>query len=223
MDRLDVVQIKFLDSIVTPWRKLNSLLSEHPLCLNPDSNVLIANTQSLVVALNHFREKNQYTDVSSILINDDIRNLANSYKHMKGAETAVSCRFTPMYECADEKFRFIKNDIVCKYESAQGLNKDRVFSAPDKIWNSIQDYARKLKIDISQYAPQESNYSFLPVAISFSRPEYGAYTISNEIKMLRKSADIYEPYACPNVKFVVLGEEALGSDLSKMNWDFVEA
>lgn len=215
---LDEVQIKFFDSIVTPWRKLNSLLSEHPLAVNPDSNVAEVNARSLVVTLTHFRENNPETGGFSFSISDDLRNLANSTKHKKGSETAVSCSMAPTYECKNETFRFIRNEIICKYEEAQAANKDREFSASTEIWTAVQGYAQILNVDVSRFAPNESSYDFLPVAIAFSRPEYSAYTTSTRIVMLRKGAAGYERFDPADVKFVVLGEEAIGSDLTRTDW-----
>lgn len=62
------VQIDFFDSIVTPWRKLNSALSEHPLALNPTTNVVVANAKTLAIALNHFREV--HTESDKCIISD---------------------------------------------------------------------------------------------------------------------------------------------------------
>jgi hypothetical protein len=214
------VQIKFFDNIVTPWRKLNSMLSEHPLAVNPDSNVLVANAQSLAITLNHFREKNPETGGDSFLISNDLRNFANSSKHKKGSETSVCWWISPTYECADGKFRFMENRITCRYSSALNANKDREFSASTEIWEALKKYAQVLSIDVSPFAPNESSYGFLPVAVAFSRPEYSALTKSSRITLLKKNTIGYELFNPSTVSFVVLGEEALGSNLAEMDWSF---
>jgi hypothetical protein len=223
VDELNPTQIKFFDSVVTPWRELNGLLSEHPLAANPDSNVLSSKAQSLVITLNHFREKLQKSAAYKVRITDDLRNLANSVKHSKGSETDVFCILSPTYECSGDGFRFIKNEIVCNYERANGGNAGREFLASAEIWAAVQSYAQVLGVDIIQFAPSESGYSFLPVAVAFSIPRYAAYTKSVQILFFRRIADGYEKFDPENVKFAVLGEEALGSDLSSMDWSFMDA
>ena len=197
------------------------MLSEHPLALNPTINVVVAGAKALVITLNHFRETNTAAVEGSFQISDDLRNLANSSKHQKGSETRVLCSLAPNYECAEEKFRFIVNTITCNYPSALDAKKDLKFDAATEIWHALQSYAQVLNIDVSQLSPKESNYSFLPVAVAFFRPEYSAYTKSAQIQMKKRNADGYEPYDPPNVFYVVLDEELLGSDLTKKDWSFV--
>ena len=198
------------------------MLSEHPLAVKPDSNVPIASAQSLAIALNHFRETNPETGGLSFPISDDLRNFANSAKHDKGAETIVSSRISPTYEYADGRFRFMENRITCSYSNAKGANKDREFSGAAEIWEALKEYAQVLSVDVSLFAPNESNYDFLPVAVAFWRPEYSAFTRSSGLTFLKRNAAGYEPFAPSNVSFVVLGEEALGSDLAKMDWGFTD-
>ena len=214
---MDLVQVRFLDNIVTPWRKLNALLSDHPLAAKPDSNGVIASAQALAVTLNHFRENNPETGGDAFPISDDLRNFANSVKHKKGAETAVRCYLTPSYECAGGKFRFIKNRIVCKYEKATGANKGREFLASDQIWATIQRYAQAIGVDVSQFAPTESRYDFLRVAVAFYVPELSAYTDATQITMLKKGISGYEPVAPELVKFMVLSADHIGEDLSNLD------
>jgi hypothetical protein len=215
------VEVEFFDSIVTPWRKLNSMLSEHPLALKPTINSVVASAKTLVITLNHFKE--QYSDVfsSSFQISGDLRNLANSSKHDKGAETRVLCSIAPNYEHADGKFRFITNKISCNYPAASKSNKDREFDAAVEIWKTLQSYAQTLGIDVTQFSPRESNYVFLPVAVAFYKSEYSAYTKCSRIQINKRTSEGYKPFDPTTVPYVVLDEDLLGSDLTKMDWSFV--
>lgn len=220
---MDQVQTAFYDNVVTPWRELDALLSKDPIAANPSSNFVIFKVHALVLSLNHFREKNTQTPVVTVKISDDLRNFANSIKHAKGGETRVACWLAPQYECCDGKFRFIRNEVVCKYDEARGTNKDRVFVATVEIWTAIRNYASALCLDINRFAPTESLHGFLPVAIAFHRPSLAAYTKEARLSVVKKVGQEYEHFDPASVTFVVLDEEAIGQDLATMDWSFAHA
>lgn len=111
--------------------------------------------------------------------------------------------------------------IICSYPNAQGINKERKFDAAKEMWSTLKSYANILDIDVSQFSPRESNYDFLPVVFAFYLPKYSAYTNSAQFQIKKRNNDGYEPHDPPNLPFVVLDEELLGSDLSKKDWSFV--
>lgn len=230
---MDQVQIRFFDRIVTPWRELVDLATAHPIAANPDSNKLTVAADVLATSLRHFKERHPTSPVAKVWISHQLLHWADSVKHAtetgrkKGgrdySEETVSCFISPTYEHLNGSFRFIRNEMTCAYTLATGVNSGREFSALEVLWAAIGAYAAALGLDVSKFAPRESSYGFLPVAVAFNIPEYAAYTKSMRIKFFRKSAGGYEPFAPKDVKLVVLGSDNIGADLSKLDWEAIQA
>ncbi|MFN3663518.1 hypothetical protein [Yoonia sp.] len=230
---MDKVQIWFFDGIVTPWRSLMELVSAHPIAANPDSNRLTVTAEMLATSLRHFKERHANSAVSSVWISEELVEWANSIKHATEngrkhggkdlAEETVFCFVSPTYEHKDDTFRFIRNEITCTYPLAQRKNAGREFSATEIMWVTIKNYADALGLDVDRFAPAESSYGFLPVAVAFHLPEYAAFTKDMRIKIFAKCDSGYEPVDPSTIRLEILGSEHLTSDLSKITWASVQA
>lgn len=230
---MDHAKIRFFDSVVTPWRELTDLVATHPIAANPTSNKLTVAADVLATSLRHFKERHPTSPASNVWISDQLLHWADSVKHAtetgrkKGgqdySEETVFCYVCPTYEHLNGGFRFIRNELTCAYRLAKGANTGREFSALDLMWATISDYAVALGLDVAKFAPRESEYGFLPVAVAFNFPEYAAYTESMRFKFFRKSSFGYEPFAPPEGKLVVLGSENIGADLSKLDWEAIQS
>lgn len=200
---------KFYNQIYRPAYNLLQTLAAHPFAIEPESNVLLHQFEGLTLHVNHFAEKNDLSFLNKELTNDDqFRDLANSIKHIRrNPEDQVTCESALIFEVKEEKFRFVRNTIVSRYD-----NKNETFDAIDKLCKTIEKYFSFVGISIDRMDIPESNYPPYLWAIAYQLDELAAITKSTRLITVKKEGDNYIKFDPKEIKFLGLDKALIGQN-----------
>lgn len=147
-----MTDLKFLNDILQPWEKLNTLLSQ-PYALQPNLSAFTREIDTLSVSIAHWGETKSKRRKKFSLFN----NIADTAKHtnLNDEKRETTTNFSSFFLCnGNNEFRFLRNVPYITYE------KDPAFSGPQ------YDFMQESLIEIKEIMRKEKIYLDRDIIIS---------------------------------------------------------
>ncbi|MBO9197131.1 hypothetical protein J5277_23750 [Rhizobium sp. 16-449-1b] len=196
------IAIKFQNQIYAPTFQLLNDLVATPLAMDPDSNSLLHRFEGLCLHAHHFGERNKIP----VKNNRKLRDIADSIKHIRSKDPQVTLESFGAWEYKNDLFRFISHGIEAKWEP------DKTMDAIACLLGHVNELNRKLQANLPDLKMGESGYGFYDWAFAYHLPLVSIATLSHRIRILeRTETGNYRSFAPPNLRFVVLAGDLIGS------------
>lgn len=204
------LSLKFMNQIFVPAKRLLDTLSDIPLAIEPESNILLHQFEGVFLHCNHFAEKNNFRQygIKKPNLGDRSNHVANSIKHIrsKGKEhEQVNLTFSTIFEYDPDKgYRFIRNTIAAVY-----IKSGEQFDGIELLISAINKIRDCLKNDkLPAFNMYESNYGFANTVRLFNDPTYAVRTESCCPSFVKKTPLGYLPVDPDLIKLEILDRVA---------------
>ncbi|MFK0333325.1 hypothetical protein ACIQUB_19605 [Rhizobium sp. NPDC090275] len=196
------IAIKFQNQIYAPTLGLLNELIAHPLVMDPDSNSLLHRFEGLCLHAHHFEERNKVP----VKNNQKLEDIANSIKHIRSRGRQVTLESFGAWEFKHGLFRFISHGIEARWED--GATTDAI----ECLLGRVNALNRKIQANLPDLKVGESVYGFYDWAFAYHLPLVSVATLSHRIRIMeRTETGNYRSFAPPNVRFVVLAGDLIGT------------
>ncbi len=193
------IKKKFLNQIYIPALELVKDFSRLPILMEPNSNTMLHKFEGLAIHLNHFCEKNAFTNFR----HDDIfRKMCNSIKHSR---VDVELQSSVLFEYKEDSFRFLRNTVSAKF-----VDSGVKFDALDLLCDTTNKHIHLLNLDLMNISPAESVFNYFRYAFVYHLDGISVETNNCNIQFVVNRGGSYEPYSPSEVRFCVLGKEHVG-------------
>lgn len=189
--------LRFVNDIIKPWDELNDLLVQR-YAYQPNLSDATRMTSSLAVSIKHYPEllglSREVVDAESF-DNRLMSDVADAAKHgkLRNATRDNTLYVAALFECSEDKFRFIRNAVYVDHAGAGEHDFMRVALRAIRYWLRRASMVVAWTGEIKE-APEE----YYPTAHLYYNPKYGIQMSSTRARFFaRTESGGLEPYDPP--------------------------